>query len=88
MSDPRPQSSLAHSSEMVLHPNDFGMLSPFLRTFLNYFAELVPVVVELVLLVVLGEPILLVRVPALAVEDVKVHLWSLDSLVNSELFWP
>ena len=74
MSDPRPLSSLAHSSEMVLHPNDFGTLNPFLRTFLNSAAELVPVVVELVLLVVVVEPDLLVSVPVLVVEGVKIHL--------------
>ena len=75
MSDPRPLSSLAHSSEMVLHPDDFWTSNPLLRTFLNYSAELVPAVAELVLLV--GEPVLLVRVPVLVVDE-KVHSWSLD----------
>ena len=59
---------------MVLRPNDFETSYPFLRTFLNYAAELVPVVVELVLPVVVVEPDLLVRVPVLVVEGVKVHL--------------
>ena len=76
MSDPKPLSSLAHSSEMVLRPNDFGTSYLFLRTFLNSAAELVSLVVELVQLVVVvvDEPVLLVRVPALLVVDVKVHL--------------
>ena len=75
---------------MVYRPNDFGTLNPFLHTFLNSAAELVPVVVELVQLVVVevDEPVLLVRAPVLVVGAVKVHWQSQDSLVNSELFWP
>ena len=47
---------------MVLRPNDFETSYPFLRTFLNSAAELVPVVVELVLLVVAVEPVYNVNV--------------------------
>ena len=60
---------------MVLRPNDFETSHPFLRTYLNSAAELVPVVVELVLpaVVVEVEPDLLVRAPVLVVEVVRVH---------------
>ena len=95
MSDPRPLRFLAYSSETDLRPNRVEMTNPFLRTFLNSVAELVPVEVELVVLevelvllelvVVVVEPDLLVLVPVQVVGMVDLQYQDLSlHLLNSE----
>ena len=92
MSDHRPLRFPAYSSETDLHPNNLGMPSLFLRTFLNYVAELVLVEVELVLLevavVVEPDPLVLVPVQVVKVDEVDVQVQDLYlDLVKSEHSW-